>query len=173
LGSSIGNFHRPAACEHLRLIAATMRPHDRLLLGVDLRKDKSVLEAAYDDSAGVTAEFNLNLLARMNRELGGDFDVDRFAHRAIYREVEGRVDIYAVSRVAQRVRIADLNLDVSFDADEAIHTESSYKYSLDEIDDLATGAGFIVCETWLDPKRWFSLSMVAAASAGGARVSRR
>src|SRR5215468_1144444 len=140
LGSNIGNFTRAEAATFLRRIRDTMTPADRMLVGVDLRKDRAVLEAAYDDAAGVTAAFNLNLLARINHELGGNFDLSAFQHRAIYNEEVGRIEMYLVSTRAQSVTIRRLGLTVRFAAGETVHTEYSYKYSLAEIHAVATAA---------------------------------
>src|SRR5262249_2285070 len=143
-------------------IRETMRGRDRLLIGIDLRKDRSTLQRAYDDPGGVTAAFNLNLLDRINRELGGHFDRDAFEHRAIYDEDAGRIDMYLVSCRAQRVRVDDLDLEVAFAAGEAIHTESSYKYSLVEIANLSRAAGLRLERQWLDPDERFSVSLFAS-----------
>jgi uncharacterized SAM-dependent methyltransferase len=138
-----------------------MTPEDRLLVGIDLRKDARVLEAAYDDAQGVTAQFNRNLLTRINRELGGEFDVSLFRHQARYDEDAGRVEMYLVSQVAQTVPISALDLAVSFDAGEEIHTENSYKYSLSEIRETAEAAGLRVECQWLDHGRQFSQNFFA------------
>lgn len=161
LGSSIGNFHRPDAAAFLESVRGGMTHRDRLLVGIDLRKDGEVLERAYDDSRGLTARFNLNLLARINRELGGRFDLGRFRHRALFDERAGCVSMFLVSRGAQRVAVEPLRLEVDFDDGEAIHTESSYKYSPEEIDVLANTAGFAVEQRWFDRLRQFSLNLLA------------
>ncbi len=161
LGSNVGNFHRSEACEFLASLRRELSPGDRLLLGVDLRKDKQVLEAAYDDAAGVTARFNKNLLARLNRELGADFDLSSFRHRAIYDERLGRIDMYLESTRPQRVRLASLGRTIEFARGELVHTECSYKYSLEEIDALAAGAGYSVLGRWLDSQSRFSLNLLA------------
>jgi uncharacterized SAM-dependent methyltransferase len=137
---------------------------DHLLMGVDLRKDKEVLEAAYDDPAGVTARFNLNVLSRINAELGGDFDLDAFAHEALYDVEAGRVVMNLVSLRAQRVRIAALDLDLAFTEGERIHTEDSYKYSPGEIDELAARSGFERVEHWSDAGGRFSLELFSPGS---------
>lgn len=162
LGSNIGNFAPREAAGFVRGIRQAMSDGDRALIGIDLRKDRAVLEAAYDDAAGVTAAFNQNLLARINRELGGAFELDRFAHRAAWRPLEGRVKIDLVSRVDQEIPIRRLELAVKLHAGEAIHTEDSYKYSLEEIDALAARAGLRVVERWLDERGWFSVNLLAA-----------
>lgn len=161
LGSSVGNLHRPDAAAFLREVRRSMTAADRLLVGVDLRKDRRILEAAYDDSQDVTARFNLNLLQRINRELGGHFDLDAFRHRAVYEEQIGRIEIYLDSLRDQRVRIDRLELEIPFTAGETIHTENSYKYSFAEIDDLAAAAGLCVQEQWLDHHRLFSANLLA------------
>lgn len=163
LGSSIGNLDRADAAAFLRRVRATMAPTDRLLVGIDLRKARAILEQAYADAQGVTARFNRNLLVRINRELGGRFEPERFEHRAVYDESIGRVEMYLVSSLAQRVRIEDLGVEVSFDAGEAIHTENSYKYSFAEIAGLAAGAGLAIEGQWLDAGRRFSLNLCAPA----------
>lgn len=161
LGSNVGNFTRGEAARFLRGVRRTLASRDRLLLGVDLRKDRAILEAAYDDAAGVTARFNKNLLVRVNRDLGGDFALDAFAHRARYDERLGRVEMHLVSARAQAVRVGALDLTVRFGAGESIHTESSYKYSADELASLGRAAGLRVEQSWLDPERRFSLSLLA------------
>jgi dimethylhistidine N-methyltransferase len=166
LGSNVGNFERAAAAEFLGRLRGSMKPEDRLLLGVDLRKDREVLEAAYDDARGVTARFNKNLLARINRELRGRFDLESFRHCARYLEEEGRIEMHLVSERAQKVEIAAAGIVVPFERGEAIHTEDSYKYSLEEIDALARRAGFGVEERWLDPEGLFSLTLLLPAGPG-------
>ena len=156
LGSNVGNLTRAEAAAFLRRVRDRMGPDDRLLIGIDLRKDRAVLEAAYDDARGVTARFNKNLLARINRELGGHFDLDAFEHRAIYDDAAGRIAMYLVSCREQTVAIDSLGVGVPFAAGEAIHTEDSYKYSSDEIEVLAADAGFTVERRWLDGGQRFS-----------------
>ena len=163
LGSNVGNLDRPEAARFLRRVRETMTERDRLLVGIDLRKERAVLEAAYDDARGVTARFNLNLLARINQELGGRFDLTRFRHRAVYNEPMGRVEIYLDSLQTQRVRIEGLDLDVSFDAGEPIHTENSYKYSIEEIAALAQAAGLALERQWFDAERRFSVNLLAGS----------
>ena len=164
LGSNVGNFDRGDAARFLRGVRATMGPSDRLVMGVDLRKSREALEAAYDDAAGVTARFNLNLLARINRELAGGFELDQFRHRARWNERLGRVEINLESRRAQTVPIDALQLDVSFNEGERIYTESSYKYSFAEIERLARSAGLVVAERWLDRGQRFSVNLLAPLS---------
>jgi dimethylhistidine N-methyltransferase len=164
LGSSIGNLDRPSAEKFVSNLRVGMNLEDRLLLGIDLRKDRDVLESAYDDASGVTARFNQNLLARINRELGGQFDAETFDFQATYDEVEGKVVSHLRSRRDQTVRIEDLGLDVEFAAGETIHTENSFKYSWAEIDALARGTGFALEEHWLDAKNRYSVNLFAPVS---------
>jgi dimethylhistidine N-methyltransferase len=165
LGSNVGNFERRAAAEFLRAVRDASDDETRLIVGVDLRKDRGTLEAAYDDAAGVTARFNLNLLARINRDLGGHFDLAAFRHRAVWNEAAGRVEIYIDSTRGQTVAIDALDMRVAFGAGESIHTENSHKYSLEEIDELAAAAGLAVNGRWLDARRRFSLNRMRRARA--------
>ena len=161
LGSSIGNLDRREAATFLRHVRGAMCPQDRLLVGIDLRKDRALLEAAYDDAQGVTARFNLNILARINRELGGTFDLQGFHHRAVYDDEAGRIEMYLTNRGVQSVWIEHLGLTVLFAAGETIHTENSYKYSRGEIEALAAGAGLGMEHQWFDAGRRFSLNLLA------------
>jgi dimethylhistidine N-methyltransferase len=162
LGSNISNFDPEEALKFLRALRQVLREGDALLLGADLKKEKSVLEAAYNDALGVTAAFNLNVLARINRELGGNFDLRTFAHRAVYNEEAGRVEIYIESCCEQTVRISKLDLEVQFAAGEQIHTENSYKYDLENIGRLAAQTGFTRAQTWQDQKEQFSSNLLMA-----------
>ncbi len=155
LGSSLGNYQTEAAVELLAMIAGELGPDDRLLLGTDLAKDRATLEAAYDDGAGVTARFNKNLLARINRELGADFRLDRFAHQARYREDRGRVEIHLISLEDQVVQVPGADLEVRFAEGEAIHTENSHKYSIDGLHKISERAGFVEEAAWTDPDERF------------------
>lgn len=163
LGSNISNFGRAEAPRFLEALRRVLRSGDALLLGADLKKDRSILEPAYDDSIGVTAAFNLNLLLRVNRELNGNFDLRTFRHHAYYNEELGRVEIHIESTVAQRIRIEDLDLDIDFQEGERIHTENSYKYDLEEIQNLAAATGFKHAHTWLDSQKRFSSNLLMAA----------
>ncbi len=163
LGSSVGNLTRDEAASFLGRVRGSMTAADALLIGIDLRKRRAVLERAYDDAAGVTARFTLNLLERINRELGARFDLRAFRHQAVYHEEEGRVEIQIVSRRRQRVAIEALDLEIDLAPDEGIHAEDSFKYSLAEIDDLAAAAGMRVEERWLDRGKRFSLNLFAPA----------
>ncbi len=159
LGSSIGNLNRTSAAEFLRGVRGVLDPSDRLLVGIDLRKSPKILERAYDDEQGVTAQFNLNLLARINRELGGRFDLSTFRHRIRYDEDEGRVEMYLESQRDQVVPIAVLGEEFAFRAGEWIHTENSYKYSLAEIERLARAASLRLAQRWFDRAHLFSLNL--------------
>ena len=157
LGSNAGNFSREDAAAFLCRIRPALNPGERLLLGVDRRKDRATLEAAYDDAAGVTAAFNLNLLARINRELGGEFELSRFAHRASYDEDSGTVHMHLVSCVDQEVRVAALGRSFAFGKDEMIHTECSTKYSDEEVRVLAEQCGLEISNSWRDSAELFTL----------------
>jgi dimethylhistidine N-methyltransferase len=161
LGSNIGNYHRMDAASFLGKVRAMTSPQDRILVGIDLRKDRAVLERAYDDARGVTAEFNLNLLTRINRELEAEFDLNAFRHRAVYNEEEGRIEMYLVSTRDQRVGIKGIGMEMEFAAGEAIHTENSYKYTPAEIDALANAAALRRVAHWLDNAGRFSLNLFA------------
>ncbi len=158
-GSTIGNFHKPEVVGFLRRIAAQCGRGGALLIGVDLRKDPAVLERAYDDAAGVTAAFALNLLARIDRELGGDFQLERFRHEPRWDERHGRVEMHLVSTVDQVVTVAGETF--AFTAGESIWTESSYKYGLGEFAALAALAGWRCERTWTDARAWFSVQYFA------------
>jgi dimethylhistidine N-methyltransferase len=159
LGSSIGNLDRESAGTFLARHSETMADEDRLLIGIDLRKEPQVLERAYDDSQGITARFDMNLLARINRELNGRFDLSRFRHRVRYDEASGSVQSFLESQCDQRVRIDDLDLEVRLVDGERIHTEDSLKYSPEEIDALAASAGLRLDHRALDEQGRFSLNL--------------
>jgi dimethylhistidine N-methyltransferase len=160
LGSNIGNFDPPAADRFLQGVRDALGPGGALLLGTDLVKPEADLLPAYDDPLGVTAAFNLNLLVRVNRELGGDFDVRQFEHRAIWNARESRVEMHLVSRRRQRVRVRGAGIDITFDAGEAIWTESSYKYRADDLAPLLARAGFRVAGQWREAG--FALTLARA-----------
>ena len=155
IGSSIGNFQLHEAIAILCNVRAALRPGDSILLGVDLVKDTATLEAAYDDAAGVTAAFNLNMLTRINRELGADFNPHAFAHRALWNAAESRIEMHLESLRPQVVRIPALDLRLRFAAGETIHTENSYKYKPAQVEALLTAAGFTPEASWTDEKGWF------------------
>ena len=154
-GSTIGNFDPVEAGRFLVGVAETLGPAAGLVIGVDLQKDRAVLEAAYDDAAGVTAAFNLNLLRRINRELAGDFDPDGFAHEARWNGAAGRIEMHLVSRTAQTARVGDRVF--AFRAGESIHTENSHKYTLDGFRALALAAGWRSVAAWTDDGGLFSV----------------
>jgi len=155
-GSTIGNFTPDEAEAFLKGTARLVGAGGLLLMGVDLKKEKAILDLAYDDPDGITAQFNLNILARLNRELGANFDLDGFAHRAFYNEAAGRVEMHLVSCADQVVTVGGAG--IRFEAGETIHTENSYKYALHEVQVLAQRAGFEVERFWTDANPWFSLS---------------
>jgi dimethylhistidine N-methyltransferase len=159
-GSTIGNFTPPDAQRFLARMARVAGPGGGVLIGADLRKDPALLEAAYDDAAGVTAAFDRNLLVRINRELGADFPVERFQHRALWNEADGRVEMHLVSLDARTVTVAGRRF--AFAAGESIHTENSYKYTLPGFAALAAGAGLAVRRVWTDPRGWFSVQWLRA-----------
>lgn len=163
-GSTIGNFTPRAALTLLRRTARRCGPGGGLLLGVDLQKDPRVIEAAYNDARGVTAAFNRNLLARINRELGGDFDLDQFAHRAFYCTERGRIEMHLVSRRDQRVHIG--NAEFSFTCGETIHTENSHKYRLGDLRALARDGGFEMVQSWTDERNFFCLAYFTVRRGG-------
>jgi L-histidine Nalpha-methyltransferase len=156
LGSSVGNLDPESAASMLRDLRPALVPGNRLFLGADLRKAKEIVEPAYDDPLGVTAAFNLNLLARINRELGGHFDLAAFQHRAFFNERESRIEMHLVSREKQAVDIDAPGLHLTFDRGETIHTENSYKYGEDDLRKLAREGGFEVEQVWTDSHRWFA-----------------
>ena len=163
IGSSIGNFELDEADELLASIRAALVPGDALLLGVDLVKEKSALLAAYDDAAGVTADFNLNLLARLNREIGAGFDLGAFAHRAVWNATHSRIEMHLVSRQRQQVQIPALDLTLDFAFGETIHTENSYKYKPGQAEAMLTGAGFVPLTTWTDDQKRFAVCLARSA----------
>ena len=162
LGSNISNFDPDEALKFLRALRQVLSEGDALLLGADLKKDKQILEAAYNDALGVTAAFNLNVLARINRELDGNFDLRAFQHHAFYNEEIGRVEIYIESTREQTVKIGQLDMEVQFGDGEQIHTENSYKYDLEDIGKLASETGFTRARTWLDKGQQFSSNLLLA-----------
>ena len=154
-GSSIGNFAPLEALRFLKNVAQQLAAGDGLLIGVDLKKDPAILNAAYNDAAGVTAAFNLNLLARCNQDLDADFDLGAFAHRAFYNDAAGRIEMHLESLRTQTVQVAGQAF--AFTAGESIHTENSYKYRPDEFRHLATQAGFEPQHTWTDAGELFGV----------------
>ena len=163
LGSTIGNFDRPAADEFLRSVRQILREDDALLLATDLEKEEERVLLAYDDPTGVTAAFNLNLLARINRELGADFDLSRFEHVARYNRAERRVEMHLRSAADQSVRIPGASLVVRFARGETIWTESSHKYNTAEVIEMSARAGFRCRRQWVDSEWPFAQSLWIAA----------
>jgi L-histidine Nalpha-methyltransferase len=162
LGSNIGNFDPPGAAAFLGLIRAALHPHDFLLLGADLVKPERELLLAYDDPLGLTAAFNKNLLLRLNTELNADFDLERFAHRAVWDRDGSRVEMHLVSLVGQEVLVADSELHFRLEEGETIWTESSYKYEPEAIRQLVEPAGFAQKDQWIDERARFALTMFEA-----------
>lgn len=162
LGSNIGNFDPPASDAFLRAIRRELRPGDRLLLGADLVKPERELQLAYDDPLGVTAAFNRNLLVRVNRELGGDFDVEQYAHRAVWNAGASRIEMHLVARTDQRVRVAAAAIELELRAGEIIWTESSYKYHPGDVSGLLKGGGFRVTRQWVDRADGVALTLAEA-----------
>ena len=160
-GSTLGNFEPHEACAFLRSAREILGQDAQLVIGVDLEKDERVLYEAYNDKAGVTARFNLNVLHRINRELGGNFDLSAFTHRAIYNRERHRIEMHLISRKAQAVRV--LGRSFSFRAGESIHTENSYKYSLERFIALARGTGWTPRESWTDAASMFSVHALVAS----------
>ena len=154
-GSTIGNFEPEAVVRFLGNYAELLGQGGEMLIGVDLKKDAKLLNSAYNDAAGLNAAFNLNLLERINRELGGDVDLDRFVHHAFYNEAEGRIELYIKSLANQVAGVAGRRF--RFTAGELIHTENSYKYAIADFRALAARAGFQAVETWTDPAQLFSV----------------
>jgi dimethylhistidine N-methyltransferase len=154
-GSTIGNFEPHEALAFLQRVRRLIQPDGALLIGVDLKKDPAILNAAYNDSAGLTAQFNLNLLQRLHTELGAEVDPHGFRHRAFYNAARGRIEMHLVSRHAQDIRLGGRCFH--FAPGDGIHTENSYKYSLEEFHALARGAGLRPCQVWLDAARRFSV----------------
>jgi len=160
-GSTLGNFEPHEACGFLRSARDILGQGAQMVIGVDLEKDERVLYEAYNDKAGVTARFNLNVLHRINRELGGNFDLSAFRHRAIYNRERHRIEMHLISRRAQTARV--LGRSFSFRAGETIHTENSYKYSLERFIALARGSGWTPRESWTDSAGMFSVHALVAS----------
>jgi dimethylhistidine N-methyltransferase len=159
IGSSIGNFEPDESVRMLRRIRRTLRAGDALLLGADYAKSPKILLPAYDDSQGVTAEFNRNILARLNREFDANFEVDRFRHIPVWNRRQSRIEAYLESTIAQTAFIPALELDVSFAPGERIHTEISYKYTDEMIESILRDSGFALEHTWCDRQKWFGVHL--------------
>jgi dimethylhistidine N-methyltransferase len=160
-GSTLGNFEPHEACKFLRSAREILGEDALLLIGIDLEKDERVLHAAYNDAAGVTGRFNMNVLSRINSELGGDFNLDGFVHRAIYNKERHRIEMHLISKKPQTVCVLGQNF--AFRAGESIHTESSYKYSLDRFSALARGSGWTPKASWTDEAGMFSVHAIVSA----------
>jgi dimethylhistidine N-methyltransferase len=160
-GSTIGNFEPHDSSAFLRHAGRMLGPDALLIIGIDLVKDSNVLNAAYDDAQGVTAKFNLNLLARINRELEADFDLGTFCHQAFYNTERRRIEMHLASRKRQKARVCGRVID--FRAGETIHTENSYKFTVEAFGALARGSGWTPVANWTDPKSYFSVQALVAA----------
>jgi uncharacterized SAM-dependent methyltransferase len=163
LGSNIGNFDMPAAHEFLSAIRGALAPGDALLLGADLVKPEVDLQLAYDDPLGVTAAFNRNLLVRINRELGGTFDLAAFAHVAVWNSAHHRIEMHLESRADQEVTIGRAGFSARFAKGERVWTESSYKYDPAQIQAMGLNAGFVMREQWIDDEARFALTLFTAS----------
>ena len=162
IGSSIGNFEPFQAGALLRRLRASLNAGDAILLGTDMRKPKSVLIPAYDDAQGVTAAFNKNILAHINRELDADFDLEAFAHRAVWNARESRIEMHLESLRPQVVRVPGAQITVSFQAGETIHTENSYKFTMPMLEAIAKNGGFQIERSWADARKWFTVHLLRA-----------
>jgi L-histidine Nalpha-methyltransferase len=160
-GSTIGNFEPHDSSAFMRHAARMLGAGSHLIIGIDLIKDPAILNAAYEDSQGVTAKFNLNLLARINRELGADFDLDGFCHQAFYNSERRRIEMHLASRKRQKVRIGGRVIE--FRIGETIHTENSYKFTVEAFGALARGSGWTPVAAWSDPQNYFSVQVLGAA----------
>jgi len=161
LGSSYGNFAPDDGVQFLKKINSTLKSGDLFLIGLDLVKDASILESAYNDSEGVTAAFNLNVLSRINDELDADFDLDTFTHYSMYNEKSQRIEMYLKSLVNQSIVISKSGVTIPLKKDELIHTEYSHKFKLSQLDSFFEDAGFVVNHTWCDEKKYFSLTLLS------------
>lgn len=162
IGSSIGNFEPGESMLLLERVRGALEPGDCMLLGIDLVKDESVLHAAYDDAAGVTAAFNRNMLVRLNRELDADFDPFTFSHRAIWNPEKSRMEMHLISEKKQTVWLAGIDLRVNFEVGESIHSENSYKYRPGDSEAMLSKAGFAPEATWTDERGWFAVCLARA-----------
>lgn len=162
IGSSIGNFEPFEAGLFLKEVRSSMNPGDALLLGTDMRKSPEVLIPAYDDAAGVTAAFNKNVLAHINRELAADFVLDAFTHRAYWNDRLSRIEMHLESRGPQKVTLGALSTVIEFRNEETIHTENSYKFTMPMIESIASNGGFTLERTWSDERDWFTVHLLRA-----------
>jgi uncharacterized SAM-dependent methyltransferase len=164
LGSSIGNFNPKDAMDFLHSITRYVQNEDLLLIGIDLEKDKSILDRAYNDKNGITAKFNFNVLARINRELEGEFNLSKFEHKSFYNTRKHRIEMHLKSKFDQHVRIGAIGKMFHFKKGETIHTENSYKYSLPRLDSLVKKAGLQVIRNFTDPNKQFTLILLKKVS---------
>ena len=160
-GSTIGNFAPADAQAFLSNVRSSLGPGARMLVGVDMRKDATILHEAYDDSEGVTAAFNLNMLGRLNREAGAGFDLDSFRHQIVWNDAESRIEMHLRSLCDQSVRVA--GEQIRFRKGETIHTENSYKWTLEGFDDLVRGSGWQTTRVWVEPPEVYSMHLLEAA----------
>ena len=161
LGSSFGNFDPENGIKFLQKINSSMKKGDLFLVGLDLVKDKDVLCQAYNDSQGITAQFNLNVLSRINSELGGNFDTSKFVHHAVYNENQNKIELYLRSLSKQTVEIPNADLMLEIDEDELIHTENSHKYTISQIKQMFTITGYQIKDMWNDDNRYYSLVLLS------------
>ncbi len=160
LGSSIGNFEIDEARDFLKDIRLHITNDDLLLVGFDLVKERSVIESAYNDAQGITSKFNLNLLNRINKELGANFNIGNFTHKAYYNQDKKRIEMHILSNIEQQVYISALDKNIHFKKDETIHTENSYKYDHDRIKNLTSRAGFSIEKEFFDKNNWYELVLL-------------
>jgi dimethylhistidine N-methyltransferase len=163
LGSSLGNFEPHQALDLLQKIREHLNDEDYFLLGTDMQKDAAILHAAYNDAPGVTAAFNLNVLRRINRELGGEFDPALFTHVAFYNAAKSRIEMHLRSEQTHETFVARLDRSFYFHKGETIHTENSHKYSVEQIETMCQRSGFRLVQRWQDRKGYFSLNLLAPA----------
>jgi len=161
LGSSFGNYDPSTGLRFLQKINSSMKSNDLFLLGLDLTKDETVLEKAYNDSQGITAQFNLNVLSRINSELGANFDINKFAHYAVYNKNQNRIEMYLRSLEKQTVNISRADLVFEIENDELIHTENSFKFTISQIKEMSATSNFQIQEIWCDEKKYFGLVLLS------------
>ena len=161
LGSSFGNYDPKAGLRFLQKINSLMKNNDLFLLGLDLTKDETVLEKAYNDSQGITAQFNLNVLSRINSELDANFDINKFVHHAVYNKNQNRIEMYLRSLEKQIVNIPKADLVLEIKKDELIHTENSFKFTISQIKEMSALSNFQIQDIWCDEKRYFGLVLLS------------
>jgi len=164
LGSSIGNFDPKEAKNFLCSLKRYIRQEDALLIGIDLEKDKTILDKAYNDKMGITAKFNLNILARINRELDGEFNLSSFGHKSFYNIHKHRIEMHLESKLDQEVRVGAIKKTFHFKKGETIHTENSYKYSQNNLNELVKNAGLEMIQCFIDPKKQYTLILLKKVS---------